>query len=295
MTESHTEKLKPGTIDPKVVAKGKEVVEKKARALAVFVTKYVSVDAIKANPWNPNRQSPHEFELLCQSMREDGFTQAIVAVLITAEFLADPAFQGKGYQVGDTVICDGEHRWRAAKHLGFSEIPVAYAPMTPAQMRIATLRHNRARGSEDIELTAELMRDLRQLGALDWAQSSLMMDDTELTKLLEDVAAPEALAGEEFSQAWEPDKTGSGTGTVKPGHETDGTPEALAKAREQELAIAAAKTEEEKRAALKDHDVFRLALMFTGDEAKVVKKVLGERPAVKVLEWCKATAAMTQA
>ena len=70
--------------------------------------------------------------------------------------------------------------------------------------RVSTLRHNRARGSEDIQLTAQVMRDLEKLGALDWAQDTLMLSDVEVNRLLEDVPAPESLKNEEFSTAWTP-------------------------------------------------------------------------------------------
>jgi hypothetical protein len=283
-----------GEVKPAVEKKGRESVAHKAEALKRLVVQYVPCSTIKPNPYNPNRQADHEFELLCRSMKEDGFTQPVVAALITEAFLTDPSFKDRGFAIGDTVICDGEHRWRAAMHLGIIEIPLVYVPMAPSQMRIATLRHNRARGSEDVELTADVLRDLRDLGALDWAQESLMMDDVELDKLLEDIPVSEALAAEQYSEAWEPDKQGStsvGTATtasMMAGHTIDGTPEALLKAREQEKRIAEAKTDEEKKAASKDSDVFRLALMFSGEEARIVKAAMGDKPALRVLEWAKA-------
>ena len=199
-------------------------------------------------------------------------------------------------------IVDGEHRWRAASVLGFEEIPVVITPMTEEQAKIATLRHNRARGSEDIELTAELLRDLEKVGALDWAQDSLMLDDTELNKLLEDIPAPEALAGEDWSEAWEPsnDREVADDGDVQVTTETreiessgGGTVSAASslaaveRQRERERQLAEAKTAEERQALRKDHDIFRLYLTFTGDEAVVVKKVLGNRAAEKVIEMCK--------
>src|SRR5262249_49069222 len=159
--------------------------------------------------------------------------------------------------------------------------------MTPEQMRIATLRHNRARGSEDIELTAQVMRDLRELGALDWAQDSLMMDEVELQKMLEDVPAPEALAAEDFAESWEPDVTNQNQGELGSSNTPQTvsmTPQALDRLREQERRIAQAKTEEEKQAAQRDADVYRIALTFAGEEAKLVKAVLGARPAERLLE-----------
>lgn len=253
--------------------RGRKAVAKKAQALQRLVVEYAPVDSIKPNPYNPNRQSEHEFQLLLMSMEEDGFTQPVIVQRATRE------------------IVDGEHRWRAARALGYQELPVVLVEMTPEQMRIATLRHNRARGDEDIQLSAEVLRDLQQLGALDWAKDSLGLEDVELQRLLSDVSAPDALAGEVFSEAWVPqsgetvaleqDLVQSGDRAVSV------TPTAGDELRRREAAIAAAKTEEEKAAARRDADVFRVILMYSGEEGKLVKEALGNRPAVVVLEMCR--------
>lgn len=289
--------------------KGRKAVEKKNQVLRQLRVEYIKANTLKPNSYNPNRQSEHDFLLLIRSMLEDGFTQPIVVQKSTME------------------IIDGEHRWTASivceairrqkvnidsdegeKQVGQLrtdrlnvlagmpdlEIPVVLTDMAPEQMRISTLRHNRARGSEDIELTAQVLRDLRELGALDWAQDSLQLDDVELDKLLEDIPVPEALAGDEFSQAWEPDKAGgeASSGDVQVGaqHAVSMSPQAVEAVRAQEQRIASAKTEEERVAAQRDADVFRLALMFTGEEAKIVRAALGAQPAMRLLEWCKANA-----
>lgn len=250
--------------------KTKAAIDKKNNILETLSVEYWKIGDIKPNSYNPNRQSEHDFELLCRSMKEDGFTQPIIV------------------QKSTGIIVDGEHRWRAAAKLGFDEIPVAPVDMTDEQAKIATLRHNRARGSEDIELSAQVLRDLRQLGALDWAQDSLMLSDTELDRLLDDVPAPEALAGEEFSEAWAPGETVQ-DGEIKGAlgtREVSMTPEAIEQVREQERKIADAKTEEERVQAQKETDIFRIACVFTGEQAKTVKAVLGDKPAVKLLELC---------
>ena len=203
---------------------------------------------MQPNSYNPNRQNEHEFKLLCSSMQEDGFTQPIIVA-------------------SDGTIVDGEHRWRAA------------------QARIATLRHNRARGSEDIELATEVLRDLERLGALDWAADSLDLSDAELQRLLEDIPAPEALAKEQFSEAWVP-------GSVQGEADTDGrmvtsTPMGIDQSRLQERRLQDAKTAEEREAAIRDTKVFRLTLIFSGEEGETVRMGLGPQPAVTVLEFCK--------
>jgi len=279
--------------------KGHAAIEKKNIALRQLKIEYVKATAITPNSYNPNRQSDHDFELLIRSMAEDGFTQPIIVQQATKE------------------IVDGEHRWTGAIVLDYLrrnklpltaenildaktrrreviqpdlELPVVFVEMTPEQMRIATLRHNRARGSEDIELVSDVLRDLRELGALDWAQDSLMLDDVELQKLLEDVSAADDLAAEEFAEAWEPLSGGgvaSMAGNIEKGNMTSGTTaEALDRRRVMETRIAEARTEEEKQAAKKDADLYRVVLTFTGAEGEIVKRILGNRPAEKVLELC---------
>ena len=62
---------------------------------------------------------------------------------------------------------------------------------------------------------------------------------------------------------------------------------AVERQREREKQLAEAKTAEERQALRKDHDIFRLYLTFTGDEATIVKQVLGNHAAEKVIEMCK--------
>jgi hypothetical protein len=120
------------------------------------------------------------------------------------------------------------------------------------------------------------------------ALDSLMLDDMEINKLLEDIKAPEDLANEEFSQAWEPGEDlsqgerPSGEGSQM----TSMTPAAVEAIRKQELAVAEAKTEQDKQAARRDTQVYRVALVFAGEEAALVKSTLGDKPAEKLLALC---------
>lgn len=254
--------------------KGKAAIEKKNIKLERLKIEYVPIDSITPNEYNPNRQSEHDFELLKKSMDEDGFTQPVLAHVETKQ------------------IVDGEHRWRAARDLGFTEIPVVFVDMTAEQMRISTLRHNRARGEEDIELTAQVLRDLQELGALDWAADSLQMTDEEINRMIDDIDVPEALAGEEFGEAWEPsaqatpevasvegkkDKAIEGTVT------SAATREAVDAQREREKRIAEAKTEEEKETVRREMKLHRLNLVFSGDEAELIEEVMGRYPAEKLV------------
>jgi ParB-like chromosome segregation protein Spo0J len=261
------------------------------------------IEQVRPNLYNPNRMSDTDFTLLCRSMLEDGFTQPFTA-------LATPE---DGYH----RVVDGEHRWTAAivcSHLEANgldatveqcraardrreqllpeaaarglDVPVVLVDMSYEQARISTLRMNRARGSEDIELAAELLRDLQRLGALDHAQDSLMLDDATITLLIENVPAPEVLAGEEFGEAWEPQRANNPQDS--PHARTSLSDRGAETLRRQEQAIAEARTESERRQAERDHAVYRLSLIFSGDEAEIIRAVMGDRPAVVCLELCRA-------
>ena len=244
--------------------KGKKKIAELANKLEKLVVEYVPCDSIKPNEYNPNRQSEHEFEMLLDSMRLNGFDQPIIVQRVTR------------------TIVDGEHRWRAARKLGFKEIPVVFVDMTPEQQTVATLSHNRARGTEDVQLTAELLRDLEKMGALAFAQDQLGLDDVEIQRLINDIPAPEALAAAEFSKPWTPD----GLGVTDKDAETSMSVEAADRIRVQQKKIDKAKTEEDREAARKDSKIATFNLIYTDKEAEIVKQVLGKRPAQKVLELC---------
>ena len=255
----------------------KSNVSKQYKTLETLQIQYVSPADVKPNSYNPNRQSDRDFELLLKSMKEDGFTQPVIVQKSTGE------------------IVDGEHRWRASQALGMEKIPVVYVDMTDEQRRVSTLRHNRARGSEDIQLTAQVMRDLEKLGALDWAQDTLMLSDVEVNRLLEDVPAPESLKNEEFSTAWTPTDADTEQDTVEAKeHAVSGgvmmkslSVDALEQQRNLEKKLQEAKTEEERQMARQDSDMYRISLVFSGAEAGVIRSVLGKKPAEKMLEMCK--------
>ena len=258
-------------------AKIKDSTKKHFSSLEKLKIEYLDITELKPNSYNPNRQSDRDFELLLKSMREDGFTQPVIAQQSTKE------------------IVDGEHRWRAAQALGMKQLPVVLVDMTKEQMRVSTLRHNRARGSEDIQLTAEVMRDLEKLGALDWAKDTLMLSDVEVARLLEDIPAPESLKNEEYTTAWTPVDADTEEDTVEAKeHEVSGgvmmkslSMSALENQRQMEKRLAEAKTEEERQMARKEGDTYRVNLVFSGSEANIIKEILGKKPAEKMLEMCK--------
>ena len=244
-------------------------VDKKNVVLGTLKVEYFPVDAIKPNDYNPNRQSTHDFEMLCKSIAADGFTQPIVVLRETMQ------------------IVDGEHRWRACKALGHKEVPAVLTDMTPEQARIATLRHNRARGTEDAALAADVLKDLAALGAADFAQEELALDDAEMQRLLGDMPEDE-LKGLEIPDVGEDQlgPTGAGLTDTDREHHTDTTAD---QRRAKEKILAGAKKQEESDMKQADR-VYKLVTVYTDKEAELVKRVLGadagNYPAA-ILELCR--------
>lgn len=276
-------------VTDRIARRGLRQVESRAERLERLEVVYVPIDSVKPNAYNPNRQDPETMELLKRSIREDGFTQPIIA------------------QSASRQIVDGEHRWRAARDEGMTEIPVVFVDMSDEQMRVATLRHNRARGSEDVELSAEVLKDLRELGALDWAQDSLMISDEEMMELIDDLPAPEGLAAEDFSDAWTPERGHTSDadvdGSVDLVEEQEAvgvqavasTRAATEAAKERMEAIASARDEKERAEITRHLEIpYRVQFIFTGEEAEVVRAFLGEQPAQRLLEVCRELDPLTE-
>jgi ParB-like nuclease domain len=259
-----------------VADKGRKEIEAKAKLLQRLQIEYVPCGQIHPNKYNPNRQSDHEYQLLRRSMEEEGCNQPIT---VDRESMQ---------------IIDGFHRWSCLRDLAADqgldpelvEIPVVFLDgMDMADRMISTRRMNLARGTEDYDLTVALMHDLEQLGALDQAQEALMMSDIEVQRMLEEAQASADLAAKEFGEAWEPGPPDAGT--RNDGREDVSMTDDAAKAiRRRDEAIQAAKTEQDREAAHQEADVIRIVALYAGRQGRVVKAVLGDHPADKLLQMC---------
>lgn len=130
---------------------------------------------LSANQWNPNRQAPTEHRLLKISILESGWTQPIVA---------------REQEDGTLEIVDGYHRWSLAADPDLAAltnglVPVVVLPPTnPAAARMATVRHNRARGTHHVLRMADIVHDLLDDGLTpEEIGTRLGMDDEEVERL----------------------------------------------------------------------------------------------------------------
>lgn len=157
----------------------------------------VPVEKITPNTYNPNSVAPPELKLLYDSIKEDGYTMPIVC------YYENPT---------DTyIIVDGFHRYRIM--LDYPDIyereggmlPVAVIDKPLSNRMASTIRHNRARGSHDVDLMSNIIRELHELGRSDaWISKHLGMERDEILRLKQ-ITGIAALFGDiQFGNAWVP-------------------------------------------------------------------------------------------
>jgi ParB-like chromosome segregation protein Spo0J len=158
---------------------------------------WVAAESVSANEYNPNQVAPPEMKLLELSIREDGYTQPIVAF---------------PENDGHTVV-DGFHRHRVGRESKVVKKRVmGHLPITEirpdregyADRVASTIRHNRARGKHQIQAMSEIVIDLARRNHSDaWIARELGMDADEVLRLKQISGLAEMFANREFSEAWE--------------------------------------------------------------------------------------------
>jgi ParB-like chromosome segregation protein Spo0J len=164
-------------------------------AQPVSAVEWVPRDRLSANDWNPNKQAPPERRLLKTSILENGWTQPIVV---------------REHDDGARLeIVDGYHRWLIAADkqvaaLTGDLVPIVRLPQCPPDLaRMATVRHNRARGTHHVLGMADIVADLLQFGlSPEEIGRRLEMDDEEVDRLADRGIMIKRGAAEAFGNGW---------------------------------------------------------------------------------------------
>ena len=115
-------------------------------------TLLVRRELVQANTYNPNHVSDDKMELLKQSILDNGFAFPVVTIWDDDE--------------ERFVVVDGFHRYLISgpKWLNMAYVPVAVLAHNATQRMVATWQFNKARGSHEVDLDADLIRALIQQG-----------------------------------------------------------------------------------------------------------------------------------
>ena len=161
----------------------------------VYDVKAVPIEKVQANTYNPNHVAPPEMKLLYESIKDDGYTMPIVCYYLKDE---------DKYE-----IVDGYHRYAIMlKHKDIYEREHGMLPVSvidkPLDDRIAsTIRHNRARGTHDVDLMSNIVKELKESGMSDaWIMKNIGMDADELLRLKQITGLISLFKDKDFSHAW---------------------------------------------------------------------------------------------
>lgn len=142
----------------------------------VYGVRAVPVEKVVANSYNPNVVAPPEMRLLELSIWEDGYTMPCVCYYDAAN---------DRYE-----LVDGYHRYlvlKISKRIYERErglLPVAVIDKDLSDRMASTIRHNRARGTHNIELMSEIVAELTRAQMSDqWIMRHIGMDRDELLRL----------------------------------------------------------------------------------------------------------------
>lgn len=157
----------------------------------------VPVEKVEPNTYNPNAVAPPEMRLLYESIKADGYTMPVVCY--------------HDRKTDKYIIVDGFHRYRVMlDHPDIFEREKGMLPVSvidkPIDERMAsTIRHNRARGSHNVDLMSNIIKELHDLGRSDtWISKHLGMDQDEILRLKQITGLAELFRDVEFGRAWKP-------------------------------------------------------------------------------------------
>lgn len=84
-------------------------------------------------------------------------------------------------------------------------LPVSVIDKPLGERMASTIRHNRARGSHDVDLMSNIVRELHDLGRSDaWIAKHLGMDKDEILRLKQITGLAALFANSDFSKSWIP-------------------------------------------------------------------------------------------
>jgi ParB-like chromosome segregation protein Spo0J len=161
----------------------------------------VPIEKVTANDYNPNSVAPPEMALLETSIWEDGYTQPVVTVY--------------DHDNDKYVVIDGFHRYltlcnsERIRDRENNMLPVVVLKKEMHDRMASTIRHNRARGSHNIELMSTIVSELVEMGKGDrWICQHIGMSPDELLRMKQITGVAALFANKDFSDSWDVDSEG---------------------------------------------------------------------------------------
>lgn len=161
----------------------------------VSTVKWVPLEQVEPNDYNPNSVARIEMGLLLTSILHDGYTQPVVTI-----YDADR---------DKYVIVDGFHRYfvmlsnEEVRASTGGLLPVVVIDKTISERMASTVRHNRARGKHSVQGMSSMVFKMLDDGMTD-AQvcNELGMEPEELLRLKHITGFSKLFADREYNKSW---------------------------------------------------------------------------------------------
>ena len=143
----------------------------------IFEVKWIPIEKVHANDYNPNSVATIEMKLLYTSVKKDGYTQPVVTIYDEKRDLY--------------VIVDGFHRYSIMRRykdiyaMCEGKLPcVVLKGKTMNDLMASTVRHNRARGKHSVSGMSNIVMEMLINGASDLEVcNELGLEAEELVRL----------------------------------------------------------------------------------------------------------------
>lgn len=157
--------------------------------------RWVDVDSVSPNDYNPNSVAKSEMSLLYTSIKHDGYTQPVVTIW--------------DEELGKYVIIDGFHRYFTCKNnediksRNLGRLPIVVLEKDINDRMASTVRHNRARGKHSVDGMSNMVFMMLDNG---WSDSEICnhlgMQPDELLRLKHITGFSKLFEDAEYSKTW---------------------------------------------------------------------------------------------
>lgn len=157
--------------------------------------RWVHIDRVEPNNYNPNSVARIEMRLLYVSIKKDGYTQPVVTIYDETR--------------DKYIIVDGFHRYYVLKtnpdiyERTEGHLPIVVIDRPINDVMASTVRHNRARGKHSVDGMANLVFSMLDNG---WDDADvcneLGMEPEELVRLKHITGFSKLFADAEYKRAW---------------------------------------------------------------------------------------------
>ena len=149
--------------------------------------KKIPVNQLRENSYNPNKLTGFKYDALVKQIAQE---KEVVQPLLVR---FNPLKNSEGITelaLNAYEILDGEHRWKAAKQVGLTEIPCMVIEANDNRARAWTLGMNNIRGKPDALLLADVLRQLSESYSTDQLKELCAFNEREIAYYLKLLEAP---------------------------------------------------------------------------------------------------------